>query len=186
MKTDIDIDFGDRTEVLKLIKHIPATQVVNGELRKHNSGIYVHDIPKNPITNLAAIDYESAEKRGYVKLDFLNMSIYQLIRNQDHYKQLLENEPNWSKLWLDIEWSKQIVHIGNHTHLLVSMKPDNIIQMAAFISIIRPGKAHLQNQSWDQVLQKVWDGDTSKGYCFKKAHAISYAALVALHMNLLM
>lgn len=185
MKPDIDIDFGDRTEILQLIKHISATQVVNGELRKHNSGIYVHEIPKNPITNLAAIDYDSAEKRGYIKLDFLNMSIYQAIRDQYHYKQLLDNEPNWSKLWLDVKWSKQIVHIGNYTHLLVKMKPDSIVKMAAFISIIRPGKAHLQNLSWNEVLQKVWDGDNSRGYTFKKSHAISYAALVALHMNLL-
>jgi hypothetical protein len=57
--------------------------------------------------------------------------------------------------------------------------------MAAFISIIRPGKAHLQNQPWEEVFKTVWDGDDSKGYTFKKAHALSYAMLVALHMNLL-
>jgi hypothetical protein len=33
-------------------------------------------------------------------------------------------------------------------------------------------------------LAEVWDGDESKGYTFKKSHAVSYAALVALHMNL--
>jgi hypothetical protein len=57
--------------------------------------------------------------------------------------------------------------------------------MAAFISVIRPGKAHLQNQSWSRVFESVWDGDDSRGYTFKKAHAVSYPALVALHMNLL-
>jgi hypothetical protein len=57
--------------------------------------------------------------------------------------------------------------------------------MAAFISVIRPGKAHLQNQAWDRVFESVWDGDSSQGYTFKHSHAISYAALVALHMNLL-
>jgi len=31
----------------------------------------------------------------------------------------------------------------------------------------------------------VWDGDESRGYTFKKSHAVSYAALVALHMNLI-
>ena len=66
------------------------------------------------------------------------------------------------------------------------MKPNSIEKMAAFISLIRPGKAHLQNLPWDAVLSQVWDGDTSRGYTFKKSHAISYAALVALHMNLLM
>ena len=77
------------------------------------------------------------------------------------------------------------MHVGSYTGLLASMRPDSVPRMAAFISIIRPGKAHLQNQPWDQVFQKVWDGDSSLGYTFKKSHAISYAVLVALHMNLL-
>jgi DNA polymerase III alpha subunit len=75
--------------------------------------------------------------------------------------------------------------VGNYTDLLKEMKPDSIPRMAAFISIIRPGKAHLQTRSWSEVFASVWDGDDSQGYTFKKAHAISYAALVALHMNLL-
>jgi hypothetical protein len=57
--------------------------------------------------------------------------------------------------------------------------------MAAFISIIRPGKAHLHNQPWETVFESVWDGDDSKGFTFKKSHAISYSVLVTLHMNLL-
>ena len=65
------------------------------------------------------------------------------------------------------------------------MKPDSIPRMAAFISIIRPGKAHLQNQPWDRVFETVWDGDETQGYTFKRSHSISYAALVALHMNVL-
>jgi DNA polymerase III alpha subunit len=75
--------------------------------------------------------------------------------------------------------------VGNYTDLLKAMKPDSIPRMAAFISIIRPGKAHLQNRPWDEVFASVWDGDDSRGYTFKKAHAIGYAALVSLHMNLL-
>ena len=75
--------------------------------------------------------------------------------------------------------------MGNYADLLKEMKPDSIPRMAAFISIIRPGKAHLQGRPWDQVFAEVWNGDDSRGYTFKKAHAISYAALVVLHMNLL-
>jgi len=43
----------------------------------------------------------------------------------------------------------------------------------------------IQNQPWDQVFRSVWDGDSSRGFMFKQSHAISYADLVALHMNLL-
>ena len=185
MAADIDIDFGDRTRVLELIKHHAASLLVQGETRRHNSGVYVTPIPTDPLTNLAAIDYETAEKRGYFKIDFLNVSIYQMIETPEQYDLLLSTEPSWDRLWQEPAWAQQIIHIGNYTELLAKMRPDSIVKMAAFISIIRPGKAHLQNQSWSQVLQQVWDGDTTRGYTFKKAHAISYAALVALHMNLL-
>jgi hypothetical protein len=113
------------------------------------------------------------------------MGVYQLVRDPAHYQEMLLLPPNWNRLWQDTDWSRQLVHVGNYTDLLNSMKPDSIPRMAAFISIIRPGKAHLQNKLWPEVFATVWDGDTSKGYTFKKSHAISYAALVALHMNLL-
>jgi hypothetical protein len=113
------------------------------------------------------------------------MSVYQLIKNPDHYQTMLEKQPDWSRLWTDQEWAKQLVHVGNYTDLLVTMRPDSIPRMAAFISIIRPGTAHLQNKDWATVFASVWDGDNSQGFTFKHSHAISYAALVALHMNLL-
>jgi hypothetical protein len=43
----------------------------------------------------------------------------------------------------------------------------------------------LQHKPWTEVFKTVWDGDESRGYTFKHSHAISYSALVALHMNLL-
>lgn len=185
MSADIDLDLADRDQLLQLIHAIPARQLHQGQVRKHNSGVYVTDIPYDPINECAAIDYEIAEQRGYFKIDLLNMSVYQLIKSPEHYKEMLNREPDWARLWTDITWSKQLVHIGNYTDLLVTMKPDSIPRMAAFISIIRPGKAHLQNKPWPEVFESVWDGDDSKGFIFKHAHAIGYAALVALHMNLL-
>ena len=185
MSADIDIDMPDRAKVLELIQHTSARQIVNGKVKKHNSGIYVTDIPKDVVNNCAAIDYESAEERGYFKLDFLNMSVYQLINNPAHYEQMLTAAPPWERLWQDSDWAGQLVHVGNYTDLLKLMKPDSIPRMAAFISIIRPGKAHLQRKPWTEVFASVWDGDESQGYTFKKSHALSYSALVALHMNLL-
>ena len=182
MSADIDIDFANRDNVLKLIQHTPARQS-NG--RKHNSGIYVTNIPRDPFNNCAALDYETAEQRGYFKLDFLNMSVYGLVQDPAHYEQMLATTPPWERLWTDREWAQQLVHVGNYTDLLKVMRPDSIPRMAAFISIIRPGKAHLQTRLWAEVFASVWDGDESQGYTFKKSHAVSYAALVALHMNLI-
>lgn len=185
MSADIDLDFADREDVLKLIQHISARQTVDGKVRKHNSGVYVTDIPWDPVNECAAIDYKDAEDRGYFKIDFLNMHVYKLVQSPEHYEQMLAATPPWQRLWQDPDWASQLVHVGNYTTLLKEMKPDTIPRMAAFISIIRPGKAHLHHKPWADVFASVWDGDDSKGYTFKKAHAISYAALVALHMNLL-
>jgi len=185
MSADIDIDFADRSQLLELIQHTPARQTVQGQVRRHNSGVYVTDIPSDPVHHCAAIDYEAAEQLGYFKIDFLNMSVYQLITSPEHYATAVATEPNWSRLWQEPEWAQQLAHVGNYTDLLKEMRPDSIPRMAAFISIIRPGKAHLQRQPWDAVFDSVWDGDESRGYTFKRSHAISYAALVALHMNLL-
>jgi hypothetical protein len=185
MSADIDIDFANRDLVLKLIRHTPARQIVQGQVRRHNSGVYVTDIPTDPINSCASLEYEEAEARGYFKIDFLNMSVYQLIKDPEHYQEMLTASPPWDRLWQDTAWAKQLVHVGNYTDLLKNMRPTTIPQMAAFISIIRPGKAHLQNQPWPDVFAGVWDGDDSQGYTFKKSHSLSYAMLVALHMNLL-
>ena len=185
MSADIDIDFADRDSVLKLIQYTPARQVVQGKVRRHNSGVYVTNIPYDPINECSALEYEQAEHRGYFKIDFLNMSVYQLVKDPAHYESMLTTEPPWEKLWKDTAWASQLAHVGNYTDLLKSMQPNTIPQMAAFISIIRPGKAHLQNQPWTAVFDSVWDGDDSKGYTFKKSHSLSYAMLVKLHMNLL-
>ena len=185
MSADIDIDMPDRSKLLELIQHVPARQTVDGKPRRHNSGIYVTDIPRDIVNGCAAIDYESAESRGYFKIDLLNMSVYQLIQDPEHYEQMLGQEPPWSRLWTDAPWASQLVHVGNYVDLLREMQPDSIPRMAAFISIIRPGKAHLQRRPWAEVFASVWDGDASRGFVFKKSHAISYAMLVKLHMNLL-
>ena len=185
MSADIDIDLANRDLLLQLIRTTTARQMHQGQVRRHNSGVYVTNIPSDPVNACAAIDYETAESRGYFKIDLLNMTVYQLIRSPEHYQDMLSKEPAWDRLWQDADWASQLVHVGNYTSLLNTMRPNSIPRMAAFISIIRPGKAHLQNQPWDRVFESVWDGDSSRGFVFKKAHAVGYASLVALHMNLI-
>ena len=185
MSADIDLDLADRDKLISLIDVIPARQLHQGAVRRHNSGVYATDIPYDPINECASIDYEEAENMGYFKIDLLNMGVYQLVQDLNQYQAMLDADPPWQRLWKDPEWAQQLVHVGNYTDLLKTMQPDSIPRMAAFISIIRPGKAHLQNRPWSEVFASVWDGDDSRGYTFKKSHAVSYAALVALHMNLL-
>jgi len=186
MKTpDIDIDFADRNQILQLIEHTAARQVTQGEVRRHNSGVYVTDIPWDPVNQCAAIDYHEAEQRGYFKLDLLNMSVYQSIRDAAHYDQLLATAPPWTRLQ-EPGFVERVVHIGNHWDLLQRMPEpvDSIPRMAMFLSLIRPGKRHLVGRTWQDIAATVWD-TAADGYSFKKAHAVSYAMLVTLHMNLI-
>ena len=72
MSADIDIDLADRDQLLKLIKVTAARQVNNDQVRRHNSGVYVTEIPQDPVHACAAIDYETAVDLGYFKIDLLN------------------------------------------------------------------------------------------------------------------
>ena len=94
-------------------------------------------------------------------------------------------EPDWDKL-NDSEFFKQLIHIGNHYDLLLkcSEPVNSIPRMAMFLALIRPGKRHLVGKTWRQIALTIWDKD-DEGYTFKKAHAVSYAHLVVVNMNLL-
>jgi hypothetical protein len=184
MSADIDIDFGDRDRMIGLIRAIPARQENNGQIRKHNSGVYVTDIPYDPVNGCASIDYQEAEQRGYFKIDLLNMSVYQLIRDPEHYTEMLTRPVPWSRLQ-DRDFCEKIVHIGNHHDLICRLKPDNIPRMAMFLAVIRPAKRHLADKSWVEISQEIWTRPEDDSYFFKKSHAIGYAQLVALHINLI-
>ena len=183
-KSDIDIDLGDRDKILNLIEHIPASMRNVRPIRKHATGVYVTKIPYDPVNDMSSIDYAIAEKRGYFKLDLLNVHIYNQVRSEQHLIELMR-EPKWSML-NDSFFVEKLIHIGNHYQTLTKMpEPVNSIpRLAMFLAVIRPGKKHLIGQTWAEVSKTVWEKG-SDGYAFKKAHAIGYSWLVAIHMNLL-
>ena len=178
---DIDIDFADRDIVLSKLQHRVAK--LDSE-KKHNTGVYVTEIPHNPIDNLSTIDYKTAEDRGYFKLDFLNVSIYKDIRNEEHLQHLMNREPLWELLTHE-EFNSKLFHVAGHHTVLKKMKPSSVEQLAAVLAMIRPAKRHLIGEKWDTVMTHVWSKPENNEYYFKKAHAISYAVAVVVHMNLL-
>jgi len=184
--SDIDIDFGDRNQILSLLKHTPASIIRDEKLTKHNTGVYFTDIPVDPYTGQCSLDYQIAEDRGYLKLDFLNVNLYQQVKNEDHLVQLMQQEPDWTKLY-DSEFCGQLIHIGSHYETLTKMPEavNSIPRMAMFLSVIRPAKRHLIGLPWAEVAKTVFERPQDDVYYFKKAHAISYAHLVVVHMNLL-
>lgn len=182
--SDVDIDLGNRDLILSKIKHIPAAMRDVNPIRKHATGVHITDVPYDPCMGMAAIDYKEAEKRGYFKLDLLNVHVYNQIRDEIHLIELMR-DPDWSKL-TDRHFVSQLIHLSNHYDSIRKMpEPINTIpRLAMFLAIIRPAKKHLIGLSWREVAKTVWDRDPN-GYAFKRSHSISYAQLVVVHMNLL-
>lgn len=184
-KSDIDIDFADRQEILDLIKHVPSSILRDGELIKHNTGIHPTDIPQDPFSGNSSLDHKTAEDLGYIKLDLLNVNVYKQVRDEEHLVKLMR-EPNWTKLY-DRTICEQLIHVNNHYDTMLKMPEpvDSIPRLAMFLSVIRPAKRHLIGKTWKEVAETVWQKPTDETYYFKMAHAISYSQLVVVNLNLL-
>ncbi len=177
---DIDIDFADRNVVLNKLKHRVA-KLDTG--KKHNTGVYFTEVPHNPLDNVSTLDYKQAEDRVYFKVDFLNVSIYEKVKNEKHLIELMTKQPMWQLLEAK-DFSDQVFHLNGHSAILQKLKPTSIEQLAAVLAIIRPSKRYLINKSWDEIMKEVWV-KPKEGYFFKKSHATSYAVAVVVHMNLI-
>jgi hypothetical protein len=178
---DIDIDFADRTQALNVLKHIDA-RLDND--KKHNTGVYCTSIPYNPITGLSTIDYKTAEGRGYFKIDFLNVSVYEGVKSKEHLTKLLETEPLWDLL-LEDDFVNKLFHVNGHGSILRQMAPESIEQLAAVLAMIRPAKRYLIGKDWTTVMTEIWTRPENDDYFFKKAHAIAYAHVIVVQMNLI-
>jgi hypothetical protein len=185
-KSDIDIDVANRDQALSTLKHTSASIIRDGKIVKHNTGAYFTPIPIDPFTGRASLDYETAEARGYIKLDILNVGLYQQVKSEQHLQELMQQEPAWDKLY-DSEFCARLIHIGAHYDTLIRMPEavNSIPRLAMFLAVIRPAKRHLIGQTWQEVAESVWERPVDDSYYFKKAHAISYAHLVAVNINLL-
>ncbi len=181
---DIDIDFANREDALSLLKHISASVNEKGNFKKHNTGIYCTSIPYNPITNQATIDYKEAEARGYCKIDFLNVSIYKDIEDEEHLTQLMNTEPLWDLLQ-DDQFVSLLFHLNGHGDVLRKTCPTSVEQLAAVLAMIRPAKRYLIGKDWTTVMTEIWEKPENGDYYFKKAHAIAYAMAVVVQMNLI-
>lgn len=182
---DVDIDVADRSQVLQLLDYVCAgIRDDQGELRKHNTGIYLQNIPHDPLNNISEVDHKEAATQGYLKIDFLNNSIYQGIRDQAHLNQLLNTEPLWDLL-THPEVVSQLAHVSNYVSLLQQYKPANVEQLAMLLAVIRPAKKHLIGRSWPEIESEIWQRPENGEYYYKKSHAVAYACSVIVQLNLL-
>ena len=184
--SDIDIDVGNRDQALAVVKNTAASIIRDGKITKHNTGVYFTEIPQDPFTGQASFDYQQAEQLGYIKVDILNVGLYQQVKSEQHLQELMNQEPEWDRLY-DPEFCAKLIHIGAHYDTLIKMPEavNSIPRLAMFLAVIRPAKRHLIGKSWREVAETIWAKPEDGGYYFKKSHSVGYAHLVAVNMNLL-
>ena len=181
---DIDIDFSDRKHALDKLTHVIASRHTDTGLVPHNTGVYVQRIPYNPINNLSTIDYKLADERGYFKIDFLNVHVYNGIKDNDHLIKLMGTEPLWDLL-IDNEFVNLLFHLNGHVDILKQTLPTSVEQLAAVLAMIRPAKRYLIGKDWETIMNEVWIKPDNDDYYFKKSHSFSYAHAIVVHMNLI-
>jgi DNA polymerase III alpha subunit len=181
---DIDIDFLDREQALKLFKHTVASRNDNGKLVKHNTGVYLHEVPVDAVTSLCSVPYEQAEEQELFKIDFLNVSIYKGVRDEAHLIQLMETEPLWDLLQQD-EFVDLLFHLNGHGDILRKTCPTSVEQLSAVLAMIRPAKRYLIGKPWTTIMKEVWMKPETGDYYFKKSHATAYAVAIVVQINLI-
>lgn len=182
-KFDIDIDVPNRNAVLSSIPGVIAMQHRDGKKVKHNTGVYFLDIPANPFTNISNIEYSEAEDFGYMKLDILNVHLYELIKTESELIELM-GDPDWNLL-MNEKVVSELFQLGSYFDLVSTMAPVSITQLAMVLAIVRPSKRHLIGSSWEYIEQEIWKRPPDGGYYFKKSHAISYAQAVVVQLNMI-
>ena len=180
---DIDIDFVDREQALSHFKHTPASRKEDSKLVKHNTGVYLHEVPVDPISGVCAVPYNEAEEQ-YFKIDFLNVGIYKGVRDEEHLVQLMTTEPLWDLLLQD-EFVDLLFHLNGHGDIIRKTPPTSVEQLSAVLAMIRPAKRHLIGKDWTTIMKEVWTKPETGEYFFKKSHATAYAVAIVVQMNLI-
>lgn len=156
------------------------------KISAHPCGVYPQKMAVDPVTGLSAIPYDQAEDLGYLKVDFLHLSVYQHFTRRSEIDQLLQKEPDWSLLQLPSAQAK-IFQLGKHGQLLTDLKPTSIVELADIMALIRPGKKAFIGlyKSDRESARRVLFAKDESGYSFKKSHALAYSYVVLLQLHLI-
>jgi DNA polymerase III alpha subunit len=79
----------------------------------------------------------------------------------------------------------KLFHVNGHGGILRQMVPKSIEQLAAVLAMIRPAKRYLIGKDWTTVMTEIWIKPENDDYYFKKAHAVAYAHVIVVQMNLI-
>ena len=189
VELDRDNDVANKDQALAGVDHIPASlHNRNNRLDKHNTGVYFHNVPQDPVSGLCAVPYKQAEQLGFFKIDILNVHVYEKVRDEAHLVELMNADFNWDLLEHP-EFVGMLIHLHNQAELVSKLKPRSIPELAMTLAVIRPGKTHLINKCIDKgfasISDEIWQ-QTDDKFAFKKSHSYGYAMLVKVHAQLLL
>ena len=183
--TDVDIDVKNTTTKSKYGVRAIIYDEDKQEIQVHPSGVYLDsDMPIDPETGYASIDYKDADERGFFKVDLLNVSVYDGFKSKKEVMEHLK-EPDWDRL-NDPDFVSKLPHIGKYFDLVSRVQPKSIEALADVIALIRPGKKHLIEpylKNPVQTRKMLYKRPGNNQYWFKKSHSIGYAHLIVVAMN---
>lgn len=184
---DVDIDTAPDFKPSKIFPTWPRAMILkDGKMSAHPCGVYPQKMAVDPVTGFAAIPYDQAEDLGYLKVDFLHLSVYKHFNSRAEIDDLLKKEPDWSLLQLPSAQEK-IFQLGKHGALLSDLKPRSIMELADIMALIRPGKKGFIGlyKKEREMARRVLFAKDESGYSFKKSHALAYSYVVHLQLHLI-
>lgn len=185
---DIDIDIPSYVPINKIFPTvIKASQLKGKQLVPHPCGVYFENVPVDWVTGLSAIPYTSAEEHGFTKIDFLHLSFLNGIQSRTRVLELSKREPDWSLL-TNPDVVVTLFQLKNSWEFVDVMKPKSIIELADVLAIIRPSKRHLlRRYVVDRITTRtlLYKDSESDHAAFRKSHAIAYAHVIVMQLNLI-
>lgn len=181
---DIDIDVPNTFKPENIFKIIRASTVEKEELKPHAVGVYFQDIPKDPLTGLASIPYDVAEDFGFTKIDMIHLNLLSYFKSKEEMLKLMEIEPKW-ELLEDRDFVSKLFHLSNQFELVYKIKPKSIIELADVLCLIRPNKRLLVDKyikNSKAIRPELYTKREPSD--LRKSHAVAYALLIVLQMNL--
>ena len=176
MKFDIDIDVAPNT---KKEKYGIKASLYNRDLERflsHPSGLYINNVPIDPLTGRCAIPYDDPNTDRFFKVDLLTNTTYKNFNSKQEVLNALEANIDWNLL-KQRNFVGQLPHLSKHFELVRRVEPSSIDDLADLLALIRPGKQHLIDEyllDKEIARSKLYQRPSSGAY-FKKSHAYAYA-----------
>lgn len=183
---DIDIDTPTTFNAQSVFADWPRASIDdNGILRKHPCGVYAQKIAVDPITKLAAIPYDAAEDLGFLKIDFLHLSLIENLTRQE-LQMFVQKDPDWTLLQQPSVHPK-LFQLAKHGDLLCDLKPKSIQELADVMALIRPGKKNYAGLYKKNPVEcrKILFASEDGGYSFKRSHSLAYSFNVVIQLHLI-